>query len=76
MKRSENMFIPLEGQGIVSIRRVVALVRHGAETAVYLRDGTLLATGFRPETLRKRYNAFRKEARAAARLLRSRMGGK
>ncbi len=75
MKRSENMFIPLEGQGIVSILKVVALIRHGAETAVYLKDGTLLATGFRPETLRKRYNAFRKEARAAARPLRMRMGG-
>ena len=69
------MFIPLEGQGIVSIRRVIAMIRHGDETAVYLRDGSLLATGFRPETLGKRYNAFSKEARENAEPLRRRMGG-
>jgi hypothetical protein len=69
------MFIPLEGQGIVSIRRVIAMIRHGDETAVYLRDGSLLATGFRPETLGKRYNAFSKEARENALALRRRMGG-
>ena len=68
------MFIPLEGQGIVSIRRVIAMIRHGDETAVYLRDGSLLATGFRPETLGKRYNAFSKEARENALALRRRMG--
>ncbi|HOO86440.1 MAG TPA: hypothetical protein PK849_08140 [Synergistales bacterium] len=71
------MFIPLEGDGLVSIRRIVALVRHENETAVYLRDGSLLATGFKPETLRKRYNAFCKEARANAEPLRAqRNGGK
>ena len=71
------MFIPLEGENIVSIRRVVALVRHEDETAIYLRDGSLLATGFKPETLGKRYNAFRKEARANALALRAqRNGGK
>ncbi|MBP6332453.1 MAG: hypothetical protein KA342_03310 [Aminivibrio sp.] len=69
------MFIPLEGQGVVSIRRVVAMIRHGDETAVYLNDGTILATGFRPETLGKRYNAFSKEARENALALRRRMGG-
>ena len=69
------MFIPLEGQGVVSIRRVVAMIRHGDETAVYLNDGTILATGFRPEPLGKRYNAFSKEPREHALALRRRMGG-
>ncbi len=71
------MFIPLEGDGLVSIRRIVAMVRHENETAIYLRDGSLLATGFKPETLGKRYNAFCKEARANAAPLRAqRNGGK
>ncbi|MDD3688679.1 MAG: hypothetical protein PHI81_01430 [Synergistaceae bacterium] len=69
------MFIPLEGQGIVSIRRIIAIVRYDGETAIYLRNGSLLATGFRPETLGKRYNAFRKEARENAAPLRRRTGG-
>jgi hypothetical protein len=69
------MFIPLEGEGIVSIRRVVALVRHENETAVYLRNGSLLATGFKPETLGKRYNAFCKEARENALPLRTQRNG-
>ena len=69
------MFIPLEGQGIISIRRIIAIVRHEGETAIYLRDGSLLATGFRPETLAKRYNAFRKEARENAVPFRRRTGG-
>jgi len=69
------MFIPLEGQGIVSIRRIIAIVRYDGETAIYLRNGSLLATGFRPETLGKRYNAFSKEARENAEPLRRRMGG-
>jgi hypothetical protein len=70
------MFIPLEGEGTVSIRRVVALVRHDGETAICLRDGSLLSTGFRPETLAKRYNAFVKEARENARPLHTHTGGK
>ena len=69
------MFIPLEGQGIVSIRRIIAIVRYDGETAIYLRNGSLLATGFRPETLCKRYNAFRKVAWEIAAPLRRRTGG-
>ena len=68
------MFIPLEGQGIVSIRRVVAIVRHGKETAIHLRNGELLVTGFKPETLGKRYTAFCKQARDEARSLPFRTG--
>ena len=39
------MFIPLEGEGTVSIRRVVALVRHDGETAICLRDGSCSPRG-------------------------------
>lgn len=56
------MFIPLEGQGIVSLHRVIALVREDSETAIYMRDGTVMATGFKPDTLAKRYRSFMKEA--------------
>jgi hypothetical protein len=57
------LFIPLEGEGIVSINRVIALVREENETAIYLENGSLLATGFKPETLAKRYRTFGAEAR-------------
>lgn len=57
------MFIPLEGEGIVSAGRVIALVREDNETAIYLEDGSLLATGFKPETLAKRYRTFAAESR-------------
>lgn len=70
------MFIPLEGTSAVSIRRVVALVRYGNETAIHLRDGSFLSTGFRPETLAKRYNAFAKEARENARPSLTHTGGR
>ncbi|MDI9388376.1 MAG: hypothetical protein QM441_04005 [Synergistota bacterium] len=69
------MFIPLEGEGLISIHRIVALVRQGGGTVVHLRDGTVLTTGFRPETLAKRYNSFRKEAIANARAALGRPAG-
>ena len=69
------MFIPLEGQDVISVMRIVAMVRRGDETFICLGDGTTVVTGFRPETLRKRYNAFSKEARENAEPLRRRMGG-
>lgn len=56
------MFIPLEGQGIISLQRVIALVREENETAIFLRDGTVMATGFKPDTLAKRYRSFMKDA--------------
>ena len=68
------MFIPLEGQGVVSIRRVVAMIRHGDETAVYLNDGTILATGF----TRRRWvkiQRFQQRGKENALALRRRMGG-
>ena len=60
------MFIPLEGEGLVSINQTVALVRHENRTTIYLRDGSTLKSGFKPETLTKRYISFQKEARANA----------
>ena len=70
------MFIPLEGQDVISITRVVAMVRTGEFTTLFLRDGSTVKSGFRPETLTKRYNGFCKEARAEAATLCGRMGGK
>ena len=49
------MFLPLEEDGLVDLGRVVALVREGNETAIILRDGTVMATGFTPLTLARRY---------------------
>ncbi len=63
------MFIPLEGEGTVSIERVVALVRDEKETAIFLRDGSLMATGFKPGTLAKRYRTFSSEARRNLKVL-------
>ena len=49
------MFLPLEEDGLVDLGRIVALVREGNETAIILRDGTVMATGFTPLTLARRY---------------------
>lgn len=60
------MFIPLEGQGAVSLDRVICFVRVGDETAIHLRNGAVMATGFKPETLARRYNSLMSEARRNA----------
>ena len=60
------MFIPLEGQGAVSIDRVMCIVRVGDETAIHLRNGAVMVTGFKPETLARRYNSLMSEARRNA----------
>jgi hypothetical protein len=49
------VFLPLEEDGLVDLGRVVALVREGNETAIILRDGSVMATGFTPKTLASRY---------------------
>ena len=49
------MFFPLEENDLVHMGRVVALVRDDGETAVILRDGSVMATGFTPRTLARRY---------------------
>lgn len=60
------MFLPLEGDDLIHLGRVVALVRDEGETAIVLRDGTVLATGFTPRTLAQRHRHFVREAVLAA----------
>ena len=60
------MFIPLEGQGAVSLDRVICFVRVGDETAIHLRNGAVMVTGLKPETLARRYNSLMSEARRNA----------
>ncbi len=60
------MFIPLEGQGAVSLDRVICFVRVGDETEIHLRNGAVMVTGFKPETLARRYNSLMSEARRNA----------
>ncbi len=57
------MFLPLEEDGLVDLGRVVALVREGNETAIVLRDGSVMATGFTPMTLARRYERFQEATR-------------
>lgn len=49
------MFLPLEENDLVHMDRIVALVRDEGETAIILRDGSVMATGFTPRTLARRY---------------------
>lgn len=49
------MFLPLEENDLVHMGRIVALVRDESETAIVLRDGSVMATGFTPRTLARRY---------------------
>ncbi|MDD2518027.1 MAG: hypothetical protein PHE57_05195 [Synergistales bacterium] len=54
--------------------RVLALVRFEGETAVLLRDGSVMATGFTPPTLARRSARFVEKGKALAQSLRQ--GGK
>lgn len=49
------MFLPLEENDLVHMGRIVALVRDESETAIILQDGSVMATGFTPRTLARRY---------------------
>jgi hypothetical protein len=57
------VFLPLEEDGLVDLGRVVALVREGNETAIILRDGSVMATGFTPMTLARRFERFQEATR-------------
>jgi hypothetical protein len=57
------LFLPLEEDGLVDLGRVVALVREGNETAIILRDGSVMATGFTPMTLARRFERFQEASR-------------
>ncbi|MDO9508031.1 MAG: hypothetical protein Q7I97_01590 [Thermovirgaceae bacterium] len=68
------MFLLLEESMLVHVGRVLALVRFEGETAVLLRDGSVMATGFTPPTIAKRSGRFMEEGKERARVLRQ--GGK
>ncbi|HPD97288.1 MAG TPA: hypothetical protein PLP89_03090 [Synergistales bacterium] len=68
------MFLLLEESMAVHTGKVVALVRFGGETAVLMRDGSVMATGFTPATLARRSRNFMKKGKERARDLRQ--GGK
>ncbi|MDD3134582.1 MAG: hypothetical protein PHQ51_08255 [Synergistales bacterium] len=68
------MFLLLEENMMVHMGRVLALVRFEGETAVLLRDGSVMATGFTPPTLARRSARFVEKGKALAQSLRQ--GGK
>jgi len=55
------VFLVLEQNTFVHIDRVLALVREGNETAIILRDGSVMATGFQPMTVARRSQEFIKK---------------
>lgn len=64
------VFLLLEENMMVHLGRVLALVRFEGETAVLLRDGSVMATGFTPPTLARRSSRFMEEGTGSARPLR------
>jgi len=68
------LFLLLESGMAVHMDRVLALVRDEGETAVYLRDGSVMATGFTPATIDRRSRRLFDEGKERARKLRQ--GGK
>ncbi|HOI82581.1 MAG TPA: hypothetical protein PLP89_05125 [Synergistales bacterium] len=68
------VFLLLEENMMVHMGRVLALVRFEGETAVLLRDGSVMATGFTPPTLARRSARFVEKGKALAQSLRQ--GGK
>jgi hypothetical protein len=49
------MFLPLEGNDIVYLKDVVALVRREHRTRIIFADGTEALSGFTPQALTRRY---------------------
>ncbi len=49
------MFLPLEGNEIVYLEDVVALVRQEHRTRIIFADGTEALSGFTPQALARRY---------------------
>ena len=68
------MFLLLEENMMVHMDRVLALVRFEGETAVLLKDGSVMATGFTPLTSSRRSERFMREGEEMARSMRQ--GGK
>lgn len=61
------MFLPLEGENLVDLDHVVALVRHKEHTDIVMKDGSVRTTGLTPLTLAKRAERFASEAAKNAR---------
>jgi hypothetical protein len=68
------VFLLLEENMMVHMGRVLALVRFEGETAVLLKDGSVMATGFTPLTISRRSERFMREGEEMARSMRQ--GGK
>ena len=68
------VFLLLEENMMVHMDRVLALVRFEGETAVLLKDGSVMATGFTPLTISRRSKRFMREGEEMARSMRQ--GGK
>lgn len=60
------VFLILEKNTFLYIGRVLALVREGNETAIILRDGSVMATGFQPMTIARRSEEFIKNGKKLA----------
>jgi hypothetical protein len=56
------VFLLLEGDDIVLMDKVVALVRADGETAILMRDGAVKPAGFTPITISKRSDKFWRDA--------------
>jgi hypothetical protein len=65
-----SVFLLLEGNDAIHIDRVLALVREEKETAVILRDGSVMATGFTPLTIARRSRRFLEKGKAEAERIR------
>jgi hypothetical protein len=63
------MFLPLEGNDIVYLKDVVALVRQEHRTRIIFSDGSQVLSGFTPQALARRYDRLLKSgAKEAAAL--------
>ncbi len=52
------MFIPLEGENIICLANVAALVRDGDKTIILKTGGTRLTSSFTPRALARRHKSF------------------
>ena len=52
------MFIPLEGENIVCLANVSALIRDGGRTFILKSSGERLTSSFTPQALARRRRAF------------------
>lgn len=48
------MYLFLESQEVLALAKVIAMVREGGGSLIYLEDGSVKKSVFRPETLARR----------------------